>query len=170
MIQTNPVTQVIRKIEKRDILDIKEILENSNNFNIEEIECALDIVNTYFNNHTQNDYKFVCYEHNNRVIGYACYGPTPITRGTFDLYWICVNPEFQNCGIGTRLLREVEKNIIDSNGRLIVVETSSHEKYLSAVSFYKRNKYSIVAVIENFYCEGENKIILLKRLISQNFE
>ena len=165
MIQKPPLPQLIRKIEKKDIPDIKEILEKSNNFNAEEIECALDLIDIYFNNPNQKDYEFLCCEHDNRVIGYTCYGPTPLTKGTFDLYWICVGPEFHNRGIGARLLREAEKNIIDSNGRIVVVETSSQEKYLSVVSFYKRNKYSVVAVIEDFYSEGDSKIIFLKRLI-----
>jgi len=155
---------MIRKLRKEDVSDIKNILENSNSFSSEEIECALDIVNAYFANHNQNDYKFLCCEQDQRVIAYSCYGPTPLTRGTYDLYWICVNPEFQNQGVGTRLLNEVEKNIMDNNGRLIVVETSSHEKYLPAIKFYKKNGYVVVSVIEDFYSEGENKIIFLKRL------
>lgn len=153
---------ITREIEKRDIPDIKTILETSNSFSSEEIQCALDMIHTTLA--SQDDYRFLCCEKDNRVVGYTCYGPTPLTQGTFDLYWICVNQEFQKHGVGTRLLQETEKKIINSSGRLVIVETSSNERYLSAINFYKKNNYSVASVIKDFYREGEDKIIFIKNV------
>src|SRR3972149_1461301 len=100
---------MLRRLKKEDISDIKNILETSNNFSTEEIDCAIDMINTYFA--TKDDCEFLCYEHEQRVVAYTCYGPTPLTDGTFDLYWICVSPDFQNKGIGSELLDGVEKDI-----------------------------------------------------------
>src|SRR2546430_6552456 len=36
------------------------------------------------------------------LVVWACWGPTPGTRGTHDLYWIAVDPERQGQGVGTR--------------------------------------------------------------------
>ena len=153
---------MIREIEKRDIPDIENILGSSDNFSSEEIQCAIDMINTTLAN--QDDYRFLCFEEDNRVVGYTCYGPTPLTQGTFDLYWICVDQKFQKHGVGTKLLHETEKEIINSSGRLVIVETSSNEKYFSAVNFYKKNNYSVASVIKNFYRDGEDKIIFIKNI------
>ena len=29
---------------------------------------------------------------------------SPVTQGTFDLYWIAVDPDFQKQGVGSKLL------------------------------------------------------------------
>ena len=153
---------IIREIEKKDIPDIKTILETSNSFSSEEIQCAIEMIYTTLA--SQDDYRFLCCEKNNRVVGYTCYGPIPLTQGTFDLYWICVNQEFQKHGVGKRLLHETENKIINSNGRLVVVETSSDEKYRSAIKFYKKNNFSVASVIKDFYRDGEDKIIFIKNV------
>jgi len=39
--------------------------------------------------------------------GYACYGPTPLTQGVYDLYWIVVDPQLSGKGFGRYLLEYV---------------------------------------------------------------
>ena len=36
------------------------------------------------------------------TVGWVCWGPTPCTLGTFDIYWIGVAPAWQGHGIGRR--------------------------------------------------------------------
>src|SRR5262245_8667716 len=45
------------------------------------------------------------------VRGYICYGPTPMTNGAFDLYWIVVHPRHKGRGIGRALIRLMEDEI-----------------------------------------------------------
>jgi ribosomal protein S18 acetylase RimI-like enzyme len=63
------------------------------------------------------------------VEGYACYGPTPMTDGVFDLYWIAIHPEAQGRGVGRRLVRYVEDDIRSRSGRMLLIETSSRDGY-----------------------------------------
>ena len=41
---------------------------------------------------TVPDYEFTGAFEDERLLGYACTGPTPATEGTFDLYWLAVDP------------------------------------------------------------------------------
>src|SRR5207245_1788509 len=44
-----------------------------------------------------DDYRFVgAYEGGaDTLVGFVCWGPTPATAGTWDLYWIAVGPRWQ---------------------------------------------------------------------------
>ena len=42
------------------------------------------------------------------LVGWICWGPTPCTIGTFDLYWIVVDPAWQGRGVGSALVAEME--------------------------------------------------------------
>jgi ribosomal protein S18 acetylase RimI-like enzyme len=96
------------------------------------------------------------------VAGYACYGPTPLTEGVFDLYWIAVHPEAQGHGIGRQLIGYVEKDILARGGRMLLIETSSREDYGATIGFYERTNYELAARIKNFYHPGDDKLIFLK--------
>jgi len=71
-------------------------------------------------------YEFLgLFDHSDVLIGYACYGPTPGTDGTYDLYWIAMDPSVQGSGEGSRLLAAVEGRLGSRGARLLVAETSS---------------------------------------------
>src|SRR5436190_22305507 len=81
---------------------IAEILLATNSFRDDEIDVALEL----FDNQGV-DYEFIgAFSCDGDLIGYACYGATPGTVGTYDLYWIAVIPEHQGEGGGSRLLDE----------------------------------------------------------------
>jgi ribosomal protein S18 acetylase RimI-like enzyme len=98
------------------------------------------------------------------LIGYACYGATPGTLGTYDLYWIAVHPEHQGEGGGSRLLDEVERRLRDREARMVVVETSSRTDYESTRRFYERREYREFARLSDFYAFGDDRVIYARRL------
>ena len=71
-----------------------------------------------------------------RLAGWICWGPTPCTLGTFDLYWMAVDPAMHGAGIGTALVREMEGRLAGS-ARLIVVETAGRPDYRPTRAFYE---------------------------------
>ena len=97
------------------------------------------------------------------LVGYACYGPTPGTDGTFDLYWIAVHPSAQGSGSGTTLISEVERRLRGHNARLLVVETSSRPDYSATLAFYRARGYTEAARVEDFYAPADSRVILIKR-------
>jgi ribosomal protein S18 acetylase RimI-like enzyme len=98
------------------------------------------------------------------LTGYACYGATPGTDRTYDLYWIAVHPEHQGSGSGSRLLDEVERRLRDREARLLVVETSSRTSYARTRRFYERRGYNERARLNDFYAVGDDRVIYAKGL------
>jgi GNAT superfamily N-acetyltransferase len=97
------------------------------------------------------------------LTGFACYGPTPGTDRTFDLYWIAVHPSAQGTGSGTILLSEVERRLEDTDARLFVVETSSRPEYEPTRAFYRARGYAEAACMRDFYAPSDHRVIFTKR-------
>jgi ribosomal protein S18 acetylase RimI-like enzyme len=96
------------------------------------------------------------------TVGWICYGPTPCTMGTYDIYWIGVSPAWQGKGIGRVLTAFAEQAIRDRGGRLFVVETSGRESYTPTRRFYEALGYEIAASIPDFYGPGDPRVIFIK--------
>ena len=101
------------------------------------------------------------------LAGFACYGPTPGTDRTYDLYWIAVDPAFQGSGCGTILLNEVERRLKGQNARMVVVETSSRSDYGNTRGFYVQRGYVEAARARDFYAPADDRITYTKRLQSR---
>ena len=97
------------------------------------------------------------------LIGYACYGATPDTDRTWDLYWIAVDPSAQGTGSGTILLSEVERRLSGLHARMLVVETSSRSDYAPTRAFYMKRGYDEAARVRDFYAASDDRIIFTKR-------
>ena len=156
----------IRPFTLEDRSPILEILYRTRMFTPLEIEVARELIDAWLYHPEQKDYILYTAEGEGKVTGYVCYGPTPATEGTFDLYWIAVDPLYQRSGIGKQLLLFTEKRVQEGNGRLIIIETSSQEKYAPTRSFYERNGYTLEARIKDFYRVGDDRLIYVKRFPS----
>ena len=157
----------IRKMISQDRIFILDMLAETKMFKPAEIDVAMELVDIFLTNEKQKDYNiYVAEDKDQKAIGYVCYGPTPATEGTFDLYWIVVSPENQHQGIGKNLLNFTENQVLKQNGRQIIIETSSQPKYKPTRQFYLNNNYLIEARIKDFYRSGDDRLIFVKRLIS----
>lgn len=126
-----------------------------------EIAVALELFDS-----GDDDYEFVgAFDGGiDRLVGFACFGPTPSTDRTYDLYWIAVHPEAQRSGAGATLMREVERRLAERDARVVVVETSSRPEYEGTRRFYDRRGYRESARIQSFYTPGDDRIVLTKRV------
>jgi len=115
------------------------------------------------------DYEFLGAfdDESDRLIGYACFGATPATDGTYDLYWLAVDPAAQGRGIGSALVRAVEAKLLDRGARLLVVETSSRPDYEGTRRFYARSGYKEAARVRDFYAPADDRIVLTTRLTTR---
>jgi ribosomal protein S18 acetylase RimI-like enzyme len=139
---------------------IAEILAATGSFTGEEIDVALSLLDA-----TADGYEFLgAFDATDTLVAYACYGPTPGTDGTFDLYWIAVHPSVQGAGEGSRLLGEVERGLRARAARLLVAETSSRTDYAPTRRFYERRGYREVARVADFYAPADDRVIYAKRL------
>ncbi|MCY7362178.1 MAG: GNAT family N-acetyltransferase [Ignavibacteria bacterium] len=150
---------MIRKLIDDDREKIKHILISTNNFNEDEINIAMELINIYVNNEDQKDYEIFVDEEENKIRGYICIGPRPLTVGTYDLYWIAVNPDIQSKGIGSGLVKYMEDHLIQKKGRLILAETSGKPSYEKERKFYEKNSYKELVNIKDFYNAGDSLVI-----------
>jgi ribosomal protein S18 acetylase RimI-like enzyme len=143
---------------------IAEILRGSRVFNREEIAVALELFDESCGDCA--DYLFLgAFTPEEVLVGYACWGPTPATDRTWDLYWIAVDTALQGAGIGTILLEEVERRLARLHARMLIAETSSRSDYAATRGFYGRRGYAEVARVRDFYAPGDDRILFVKRFL-----
>jgi ribosomal protein S18 acetylase RimI-like enzyme len=141
-----------------------EILKSTGVFYDFEIDVALEIVNTFLSDGENSGYYFYVAEQDGKVMGYVNFGSTPCTKASWDIYWIAVNKEFQNHGLGSILLKMAENKIAELGGENIWIETSSRPDYKPTRKFYIKMGYERTCELQNFYAKGDNKIIFVKHL------
>jgi GNAT superfamily N-acetyltransferase len=113
---------------------------------------------------TEPDYTALGADAEGRLVGWICWGPTPCTLGTYDLYWMAVDPAGQHTGIGSALLAEMERRL-SGRARLIVVETAGRADYSDTRRFYQARGYRATARIPDFYALGDDLVVYTKRLV-----
>jgi len=153
----------IRPTRAEDREPIGDMLTRSAAFRREEIDIALELIDSFLQDTSQSDYDiYTGVDADGAVAGYVCFGPVPLTNGTFDLYWIAVDPSAHRSGTGTRLLRHTEEIVQARGGRLLVAETSSQSPYEKARSFYRKHGFREVARIADYYTPGDDLVIFGK--------
>jgi len=125
---------------------------------------AEEVIDSYLRDPEGSGYYILVAEVASSVVGYISYGPTPLTEGTWDIYWIAVSAEKQGKGIGGALMAHAEDKIRQAQGRLIIIETSSQREYEKTRRFHLSHGYEIIGHISDFYALGDGKLILQKRL------
>lgn len=100
-----------------------------------------------------------------RVIGVTGYFfDVKEPRGVFWLAWTYVHPAFRRFGVGTTLLRAVERTLRAKGGRKLYLNTSSHGLYRGAIRFYLDHGFHWEGYLRDYYRRGEDVIILGKNL------
>lgn len=155
---------------------IREILEGTRSFSPAEVDVALELFDDAVS--TGNgaavatatradspDYELLgAYDAESELLGYACFGPTPGTDRTWDLYWIATDAARHGEGVGSRLLHGVEELLAARGARLLVAETSSRDDYDRTRRFYRSRGYADAAHLRDFYARGDDRIMYVKRL------
>lgn len=98
-----------------------------------------------------------------RLVGWICWGSTPCTERTWDLYWLAVDPAAQGHGVGTALTEEMERRLTGI-ARLISIDTSGRPDYTPTREFYLARGYQAVARVPDFYAPGDDQVIFTKQL------
>jgi len=150
-------------MEKSDRETVLEILRATDMFTPAELVCAEEQVEIYLNQPQQEDYSLVVVENEKgRVAGYMSFGPTPLTEGVYDLYWMAVSPQEQGRGYGKELVRWLEDKVRAEKGRMLLIETSSQPKYHPTCQFYLKMGYREISRISDFYKPGDDRITYAK--------
>lgn len=154
----------LRNMTSGDKSPIMIIVRKLPQFTPGEITVAEEVIDSYLNDWHHSGYHILVAESEQSVIGYVCFGPVPLTTGTWDLYWIAVAQEHQAHGIGRRLMTAAEDEARQREGRLLLVETSSQPGYDKTRSFYESCGYEVISQIPDFYSPGDDKLTFRKQL------
>jgi ribosomal protein S18 acetylase RimI-like enzyme len=129
-------------------------------FKPDEVAVALELVDAGLDGST--DYQLLVAEVDGAVRGYVCFGPTPMTARTYDLYWIVVHADARGRGVAGALIRAMEALLVSRGGANIRVETSETEGYGAARALYARAGYPEAARMADFYSPGDALIVYYK--------
>lgn len=153
------------KVRQSDTDGISRVLTSAGNFFPFEIDIAIELLDDFALNGRKSPYQFICADIDKELAGFVCYGPIPLTENRYDIYWIAVNKDLQNRGIGRLLLQDAERRIISRKGVFLFIETSSRADYSDTHIFYERCGYRMAARIPDFYRDNDDKMIFMKKLL-----
>ena len=143
---------IIEQAKPEDRQGILAVTANIDIFTDEEKETVGELWD-------DGGYDFLVAHHDGRVIGYTCFGERGLTEGSYDLFWIAVDPSARRLGTGKALMRATESEVRKRGGRLIIVETSGMDTYESTRVFYQGVGYQQEALIRDFYKPGDDLVI-----------
>jgi ribosomal protein S18 acetylase RimI-like enzyme len=160
--------RIVRPMVFADRSGVFRILENAGNFTPAEVATALELIDEWLELGEHSGYLTYVLEaeadDSREVLGYVCFGPTPLTESTYDLYWIAVDKSKHRGGVGKRLLKFTEEEVVRRGGRLLLIETSSQETYGGTIQFYEQTGYELVGRVQDYYKPRDDKLIFAKRL------
>ena len=139
-----------------------KIAEQTSAFNPAEIEILDEVLTDCFED-PKTTYILFEEKNNDRLLGFVIFGRSPITKFSWDIYWMVVDKEFQRKGIGKKLQKRIESYVLlqDKKANLII-ETSSKPEYNATRNFYKNSGFKEVGQIPDFYNENDSLIIFYK--------
>ena len=136
-----------------------------NPFRPEEVSCALELLAAVLDPPEGNTYEArVLCDDADHPVAYGCFGLTPMTDATYDLYWLVTSAEHRGQGLGAQLLGRIEGELKERGGRTVRIETSSLEGQGGAQVEAPRAGYQEVGLIRDFYRPGDDLVTLAKRL------
>jgi len=156
---------VIRPTVPEDTPTLLALAQETAMFKPHEIQALREVLDDYHAANHALGHQCVTQEEDNRIVAFAYYAPAAMTDRTWYLYWIAVRKNVQARGLGGALLRYVENDIRHLHeGRLFLIETSSVPHYEPTRRFYQKHGYEQLAVLGDFYADGDDMVVFRKRL------
>jgi len=168
----------LRELRGSDRAPLAALLDATGAFPAHEVAVALELIDLGITRRQDSaalrhdDYRFAVAEEESagatgdggaRVVGYACWGWSPMTDGVLDLYWIAVDPAQQGGGVGKRLMAEVEADATARGARMVLAETGGKASYAPTRRFYERIGYVEIARLPDYFQVGDDKVVFARR-------
>ena len=166
------VTLVLGVLEPADRAAVEGVLRATGAFREPEVAVALELFDDAFTagggaGRDPEQYAFTgafAPAGTRELVGYACWGRTPETRGTYDLYWLAVHPDAQGSGVGSALVADVWERVAAIGGRLLVIEASGRADNAPVRGFYERLCGPPAARVRDFYAAGDDRLTYTMRI------
>jgi ribosomal protein S18 acetylase RimI-like enzyme len=152
----------IRAVAAADRDALAAAIASDTTFKLEEVAVALELIDSAIA--STNDYEVLVADDGSGACGYVCFGRTPMTERTYDLYWIVVHARMRGRGVARALVEAMEAELRRRGGGNVRVETSETEGYGAARALYARLGYPEKARLDDFYSPGDALITYYKVL------
>jgi len=147
---------------------ILAIAQHTGVFTPEEVDTVAELFDGFESDPVQSGYNFLSARDpaTAALLGFACWGPTSLSKGAADLYWIATDPAAQGRGVAAALFHAVEDAVHAAGRWLIVIWTSSRPEYAAARAFYQRVGAELSLQLTDFYDRGDDLCVFVRRLPS----
>ncbi len=129
-----------------------------------EVQALREVLDDYHATNRADGHRSITCVEGERILGFAYWAPAAMTDRTWHLWWIVVRRDEQARGIGGLMLRAVEDDIRQSQGRVLFIETGSLPHYELTRRFYLKHGYEQHAVLKDFYAAGESMVVFRKEM------
>ena len=86
----------VRPGHPQDQAPLHALVAKDGLFSPDEVSCARELIDSALSDATRGgDYRVLIAARGEALLGYICYGPTPMTQGTYDLYWLATDPSLR---------------------------------------------------------------------------
>ncbi|MEZ6140279.1 MAG: GNAT family N-acetyltransferase [Zavarzinella sp.] len=157
---------MIQETTANDHIAILQLTRNTGMFKDLEVDTLEEVLLDYEN---AVEYGHCCYtlfdENGEGVLGFIYFAPIAMTEGSWEVWWIVVDKNVQGQGYGKKLMSFAEEMILEFEGRLMMMDTSSLPHYAPTRDFYQNLGYQEVAHVPDYYAEGDGKVIFWKKLV-----
>lgn len=159
--KTKPVEKFtnIRPIGRQDLPKLKHIADATELFPSDMMD---DMVSGYFDG-SKPDIWFTCVL-DGEAISFGFCEPERMTKGTWNLLAIGVQPDHQGKGVGAAMMSYLENRLAVQGERILLVETMGIPELEQTRAFYRKNGYIEEARIREFYEAGADKVVFWKHL------
>lgn len=151
-----------RRPRPSDVPALRDLVAATRVFYLEERAVALELLEARLAQGRRSGYEFLFAESAGELLGYCAWGRVPLTRASYDLYWIAVAPAAQGRGVGQALMAHTEEAVARRGGGGLYIETSSRGVYARTRRFYRAAGYRQVARLRDFYAAGDDKVVFCK--------
>jgi ribosomal protein S18 acetylase RimI-like enzyme len=147
-----------------DVSALRRLVAATRVFYRAERVIALELLQERLERGAKSGYSFIFAEQGGQLIGYCAWGRVPLTKRSYDLYWIAVAPSAQGLGVGRQLMERTERAVAGRGGGGLYIETSSRRAYERTRRFYRAAGYRLAARLTDFYAPGDHKILFCKMI------
>jgi len=99
-----------------------------------------------------------------KIIGVVGYSLDRYETKNYWLGWFYVHKKYQGGKSAKKLLDHIIGKLRSRGVKKLFVDTSSNKSYQRALIFYMKNGFRIEATIRDYYENGEDQIILSKKI------
>jgi GNAT superfamily N-acetyltransferase len=149
---------------RTDLPAILDVTRSTGAFSPEEVETVEELFEGFLDGPEISGYNFLSYREGDAIWGFACWGPTALSKGAVDLYWIATSAKAQGKGVGAALFRAAVEAARAAGRWLIVIWTSSRSEYQAARGFYQRMGCQLAVQVPDFYDHGEDLCVFTFRI------